>query len=114
MPTYQYKCNDCKKKFDIYLTFEEYDQGNVNCPKCHSVSLSRRYDSSPHVAVRGEPTTIGQLADRNAIKNKSKINETEAQNKKSEKPWYQQSTTSRRDINKMTKEQKQRYIMEGK
>lgn len=114
MPTYQYKCNDCKKKFDIYLTFEEYDKGDVNCPKCHSRSLARRYESSPHVAVRGEPTTIGQLADRNASKNKSKISEIEAQNKKPEKQWYQKGATSRRDINKMTKEQKQRYIMEGK
>lgn len=114
MPTYQYKCNDCKKKFDLFLTFDEYDKGAASCPKCNSISLSRRYESSPHVAVLGEATTIGQLADRNATKNKSQINEIESQNKKPEKQWYQKGSASRRDINKMTREQKQRYIMEGK
>ena len=117
MPTYQYKCNSCKKKFEIFLTFEEYDKGNAACPKCYSDNVARRYDNTPYVTVTGEAKTIGQIADRNTKKNKSKIDEYQAANKTTkEKPWYynKDATASRKEINKMTKEQKQKYIMEGK
>ena len=42
MPTYQYICNHCKKRFEAYLTYAEYDQAEVTCPKCHSENVRRR------------------------------------------------------------------------
>jgi putative FmdB family regulatory protein len=34
MPTYEYECRDCKKKFTVILTISEHDKGKVSCPKC--------------------------------------------------------------------------------
>jgi putative FmdB family regulatory protein len=42
MPTYQYICYDCKKRFEVYLTYAEYDQAEMTCPKCHSFDVRRR------------------------------------------------------------------------
>lgn len=42
MPTYQYICNQCKKRFEVYLTYKEYDQAQVRCPACHSENVQRR------------------------------------------------------------------------
>ena len=42
MPTYQYQCQNCKKRFEIFLTYEEYSQREVNCPHCGSADVMRR------------------------------------------------------------------------
>lgn len=42
MPTYQYTCYQCKKRFEVYLTYEEYDQAQVTCPACQSENVHRR------------------------------------------------------------------------
>lgn len=42
MPTYQYFCNQCKKRFEVYLTYDEYDRVQVTCPVCYSSNIRRR------------------------------------------------------------------------
>jgi len=61
--------------------------------------------------VAQEPTTIGQLADKNTKKNKSQLDEAAA--KKRETEPQQPDVSYRKKINKMTPEQKHKYIMEG-
>lgn len=34
MPTYEYRCIDCNHKFEIFLTYQEYESANVSCPDC--------------------------------------------------------------------------------
>ncbi|MFH1081516.1 MAG: zinc ribbon domain-containing protein [Pseudomonadota bacterium] len=34
MPTYDYQCQDCKRKFSVKLSIAEHDKAQVNCPKC--------------------------------------------------------------------------------
>lgn len=34
MPTYEYQCNACKKKFSLILSLAEHAKGKVACPKC--------------------------------------------------------------------------------
>lgn len=37
MPTYEYYCPDCEKKFDIYARLSEKEKGlHPECPVCHS------------------------------------------------------------------------------
>ena len=61
--------------------------------------------------VTQEPTTIGQLADKNTRKNKSQLDEAAAKKRESEP--QQPDVSYRKKINKMTPEQKHKYIMEG-
>ena len=42
MPTYQYICNHCQKRFEVYLTYAEYEQAEVACPNCHCTNVRRR------------------------------------------------------------------------
>jgi putative FmdB family regulatory protein len=42
MPTYQYRCLNCKRRFEIFLTYEEYGVKSVNCPHCDSDHIQRR------------------------------------------------------------------------
>lgn len=44
MPTYTYRCNECKKRFERFLTYEEYGKKIVSCPFCNSTHVTRRID----------------------------------------------------------------------
>jgi putative FmdB family regulatory protein len=34
MPTYEYECLECRKKFSRIMSIAEHDKGKVACPKC--------------------------------------------------------------------------------
>jgi putative FmdB family regulatory protein len=42
MPTYDFLCNDCRQRFDVFLTFSEYGKKTVTCAHCHSKNVRRR------------------------------------------------------------------------
>ena len=42
MPTYEYRCQDCHKRFEVFLTYTEYDDARVSCPICKSENIQRR------------------------------------------------------------------------
>jgi putative FmdB family regulatory protein len=41
MPTYEYICHKCGKKFSEVLTIREHDTKKIHCPKCKSNSLEK-------------------------------------------------------------------------
>ncbi|HBG59476.1 MAG TPA: zinc ribbon domain-containing protein [Anaerolineaceae bacterium] len=41
MPYYDFRCNNCHKRFEVFLTYAEFDQKKVSCPHCSSESLTR-------------------------------------------------------------------------
>jgi putative FmdB family regulatory protein len=42
MPTYDFICNDCEKRFEVFLTFSEYGKKAVHCAHCQSDNVRRR------------------------------------------------------------------------
>jgi putative FmdB family regulatory protein len=42
MPMYQYRCLNCKKRFELFLSYKEYGVKAVNCPHCSSDQVQRR------------------------------------------------------------------------
>lgn len=42
MPTYDFICNDCHQRFDVFLTFAEYGKKTVKCALCGSKNVRRR------------------------------------------------------------------------
>jgi putative FmdB family regulatory protein len=42
MPTYDYICNNCDQRFDVFLTFSEYGKKTVTCAHCKSKNVRRR------------------------------------------------------------------------
>ena len=61
MPTYDYTCSACRKRFDVFLTYQEYGVKPVNCPHCGSGNIKRR---APRVRVlKSEESRLAQMAD---------------------------------------------------
>jgi putative FmdB family regulatory protein len=44
MPTYRYRCFDCKKRFEVFLSYQEYGTKVVSCPHCNSEHVQRRIE----------------------------------------------------------------------
>ena len=42
MPIYQYRCLNCKKRFEVALSYNEYGIKVVLCPHCASDQVQRR------------------------------------------------------------------------
>ena len=42
MPTYDFICNACEKRFERFLTFSEYGKKAVHCVHCESTNVRRR------------------------------------------------------------------------
>ncbi len=61
MPTYPYRCFDCKKRFEIYMTFSEYRKLAVACPNCKSQNVQRRIGRVRF--ARSEESRLENLAD---------------------------------------------------
>jgi putative FmdB family regulatory protein len=47
MPSYDYKCKECGKVFEVFRRFSELDE-QVNCPDCGSEKTERVF-SIPHI-----------------------------------------------------------------
>jgi putative FmdB family regulatory protein len=41
MPTYEYKCLDCGKESELYLSITEHDGGKITCPECKSTRMEQ-------------------------------------------------------------------------
>lgn len=78
MPTYDYRCLDCKKRFDVFLTYTEYESVEVHCKHCGSANVQRRIgririthsgaerleslaDPSNMDALEEDPRTLGRM-----------------------------------------------------
>lgn len=61
MPTYDFVCNDCQKRFDIFLTFSEYGKTAVHCAHCNSNNVRRRM-TKVRIA-RSEDSRLESMAD---------------------------------------------------
>ena len=66
MPTYDYECSECGYYKEVFQKFSE--KPLVRCPECKKHKFRRVILNAPHVSVKGEPTTIQHLADRNTQK----------------------------------------------
>jgi putative FmdB family regulatory protein len=42
MPTYDYICNDCQQKFDVFMSYSEYGKKPAYCIHCASDNVKRR------------------------------------------------------------------------
>lgn len=45
MPTYDFKCEKCKKKFSLTMSISEYDSTKIRCPKCKSTRVKQQITS---------------------------------------------------------------------
>ena len=61
MPTYDFICNNCNQRFDLFLTFAEYGKKAVKCVHCSSKNVRRRM-TKVRIA-KSEETRMESMAD---------------------------------------------------
>ncbi len=114
MPIYDYECEYCGHQVkDVYQSFKS--DPLTLCEQCGRNTLSR-IPYAPHVFVKGEPTTLGQLAEKNSSRmGKAMVEDSNAKDKESKKSALAEAKKEMRSkINKMNPIEKQRYIRDGK
>ena len=65
MPDYDYRCLNCKRRFSIFLSYQEYGQKPVICPYCASEQVSRRIGRVRF--ARSEESRLENMADPSAL-----------------------------------------------
>jgi len=115
MPNYDFECEPCCYHTEIFMKINEYESVKT-CPVCGQETLRRVILGAPAIFVRGEPSTIGQLADRNT----SKMGHYEKQEKENEDrgntrltPEQKAKREQHQKIVSMTPEQKIKWIENG-
>jgi putative FmdB family regulatory protein len=61
MPVYQYRCLDCRRRFEVFITFAEYGQKPVQCTRCGSPNIQRRIGRVR--VAKSEESRLESLAD---------------------------------------------------
>jgi len=61
MPYYPYRCLDCKKRFDIFMSYSEYGTLPVACPHCQGHNVQRRINRVRF--ARSEDSRLENLSD---------------------------------------------------
>lgn len=115
---YDYVCAECHNEMiDVHQSIK--DDALVTCPKCGQDALQRVVYGGLGAFVK-DIKTIGQLADNNWKKlGHYKRSEEEAKAKQKEQEQQGSSvlsafgSASKKEINKMTPEQKKKYIITG-
>jgi putative FmdB family regulatory protein len=42
MPSYEYRCQSCRRRFDLFMSYTEYGNQAIRCPHCDSQDVVRR------------------------------------------------------------------------
>jgi putative FmdB family regulatory protein len=45
MPNYEFRCENCKKRFTLTLSIAEYEKKKFECPKCKSRKVKQEISS---------------------------------------------------------------------
>ena len=61
MPIYRYQCSDCKKRFEAFLSYQDYGKKTVHCPHCGSTQVIRRIERIR--VVKDEAARLQRMAD---------------------------------------------------
>jgi putative FmdB family regulatory protein len=65
MPTYQYRCLNCKRRFDVFMMYSEYGTKTVHCTHCGSEKVQRRIGRVRY--ARTEDSRLEDLADPSSL-----------------------------------------------
>jgi putative FmdB family regulatory protein len=68
MPSYEYRCLSCRKKFEVFMTYAEYGAREITCPHCGGREVQRRIgrirvarSDSDRMDRMADPSVLGSL-----------------------------------------------------
>lgn len=65
MPTYDYICLDCRKRFDVFMSYKDYGTRPVACSHCGSANVRRRVNRIR--VLRGNDSLLDDFSDPSAL-----------------------------------------------
>jgi putative FmdB family regulatory protein len=65
MPSYEYRCRDCRRKFEVFMSFSEYGSKAVSCKYCHSSNVQRLISRVRF--ARSDESRLESMADPSAL-----------------------------------------------
>ena len=65
MPNYRYRCLNCKKRFEVFLSYKEYGEKAVHCPHCTSDQVQRRIERIR--IAKSEESRLDALSDPSGL-----------------------------------------------
>ena len=65
MPKYDYRCLNCRRRFDVFITYSEYGTKPIICPHCQSDNVQRKI-GRVRVARSGE-SRLESMADPESL-----------------------------------------------
>jgi len=42
MPSYEYRCLNCSKRFEVFLSYDQYGNVDIRCTHCDSTNITRK------------------------------------------------------------------------
>ncbi len=61
MPSYEYRCLNCRRRFEVFMTYTEYGTRVVACPHCKSEKVQRKIGRIR--VARSDESRLENLAD---------------------------------------------------
>jgi putative FmdB family regulatory protein len=61
MPNYEYRCLNCRRRFDLFMSYQEYGSRAINCPHCQSDNVQRKIGRIR--VARSDESRMENLAD---------------------------------------------------
>ena len=61
MPSYEYRCMECRKRFEVFMSYSEYGQKQIICTHCGSQNVQRKIGRIR--VARSDESRMENLAD---------------------------------------------------
>jgi putative FmdB family regulatory protein len=65
MPNYEFRCMDCRRRFDLFMSYSDYGTKPVRCPHCESQNVQRKIGRVR--VARSSESRMESMADPNAL-----------------------------------------------
>jgi putative FmdB family regulatory protein len=65
MPNYEYVCQDCRRRFLVFMTYSEYGTRTVECPHCKSAHVTRKINRVR--VARSDESRLASMADPSSL-----------------------------------------------
>lgn len=65
MPFYEFRCLNCRKRFDLFMSYSDYGVKEIRCPYCQSDHVQRRIGRIR--VARSDESRMENIADPSAL-----------------------------------------------
>ena len=65
MPNYEFRCLNCRRRFEIFMSYSEYGSRQIACPHCKSENVQRKIGRIR--VARSEESRLENMADPSSM-----------------------------------------------